>query len=109
MRVLVPYSAGVLSSILALAAGCGGDHETGSGTAAQCAGTYAGTYGGDTTGTLAGTLGEDGTIEVTFTETGSTSQVSGTGQLAGGGNITLEIGGNQVSGQLNDQCHAAGT
>lgn len=89
--------------------GCGNDGGVGAGSAETCAGTYSGSYSGAASGTLTGNLSTNGAIEVTFTESGSTAGISGSGTLGPGGRITLDLSGNSVTGALDANCHAGGT
>lgn len=86
--------------------GCG-DDSPGVGTAQACAGSYTGTFSGSESGTLSGTLGQDGSIDVTFT--GSAGSLSGAGSLGADGRLDMQIGGNAVTGSLNASCQAGGT
>jgi hypothetical protein len=97
--------------LMALAAACGGESESerGPGTASMCAGQYVGSYTGDDAGTLTGTLSPDGSISVTFTDSDSQNSVSGQGALGADGQISMDVGVNQVAGRLDDQCRAGGS
>jgi hypothetical protein len=93
---------------LFLAAGCGGDDDSGVGTAAACAGNYAGAYSGSVSGVVTATLATDGTIQATFLQSGSSTGPSGATTLQSDGTISLVIAGNQITGRLDAACHATG-